>query len=378
MKKFLSILVFTAAALSSCIYPYDTDLKGVKDTIVVLEGEILVGGVSTMRISSVNSFSESIFHHEVRGMATVEDDQGNIYSSNSKVPRSLVSIPMEDAPSDRKYRFRVTVDGTAYYSDWLDPLEPPVIEEVKAGLSADSTRVEITTTLDGGVDASGYIGITYDETWEFHADYMCRYELDTLKWRINERFLDYPNYWCWRSNSLIGMILVDYTEIDGNRVVSYPVQAFPRYNNRNHRKYSIEVHAVTLSNEAYKYIKNLNDNTNTSGTLFSPNPGEMPSNLYCLTNPDKSVMGYVTASKVASQRIFMDSQYHTPTSPPEGYLFISEDYKHDYEFGYYPVDFMSLPRGEEGAYISGIYWGPMRCIDCIAAGGTKEKPDFWQ
>ena len=166
MKKFLSILVFTAAALSSCIYPYDTDLKGVKDTIVVLEGEILVGGVSTMRISSVNSFSESIFHHEVRGMATVEDDQGNIYSSNSKVPRSLVSIPMEDAPSDRKYRFRVTVDGTAYYSDWLDPLEPPVIEEVKAGLSADSTRVEITTTLDGGVDASGYIGITYDETWE--------------------------------------------------------------------------------------------------------------------------------------------------------------------------------------------------------------------
>ena len=26
---------------------------------------------------------------------------------------------------------------------------------------------------------------------------------------------------------------------------------------------------------------------------------------------------------------------------------------------------------------SEIGWGPLSCIDCVAAGGTKEKPDFW-
>lgn len=378
MKKVLLILI-TIALAASCIYPYDAELKGTDENIVVLEGEIIVGGVSTMRISTVNSFSGQIYNRETRGVATVEDDQGVVYGDPSIAPSNYASIPMETAPANRKYRFRVGVGGDVYYSDWLQPLEPPVVEDVHIGIMpSDSSNVQVTASIDPGKDASGYVGITYDETWEFHVDYMCRYVLDTKSWRVTERTEDYPNYWCWRSNSLNGVILVNYSQIESGKIVSFPVINFPRINNRNHKKYSINVHAINIPESTYKYLKNLDDISSSNGSLFTPNPGEMPSNLYCESDPDQRVMGYVTASKVGSKRVFMDSRYFTPKEPSTSYLFISEDHKEDYEFGFYPVDLFNLPKGRDGSYVETVYWGPMYCIDCVAAGGTKEKPDFWQ
>ena len=232
--------------------------------------------------------------------------------------------------------------------------------------------------VNGGEAATGYIGLTYEETWEFHTDYLCRYELDTTRWRVYERTTEYPNYWCWANAASTDMTLVDYTQISGDRIVEFPLHSFPRTSGRNHKKYSIKVNAVTLPAATYRYLKNLQDITQGSGSLFSPNPGEMASNIICESNPDLSVLGYVTTSLSTSKRAFLDSRYYTPLMPPTNYLFISENFKEDYEYGYYPVDLMILPRGENGEDVEGVYWGPLRCIDCIEAGGTKEKPDFWE
>ena len=378
MKKSL-IIIASLFVLASCVYPYEATLKGTEQDIVVLEGSIVVGGVSTVKISKMRPIdTDSFIPGKTKGTAWVEDDQGGRYNSSSTEASNLINIPMENARSGRKYRMMATVEGETYASDWMDIVPPPVIEDVTFSSSNRSTDVIVGVTLNGGEAATGYIGLTYEETWEFHTDYLCRYELDTTRWRVYERTTEYPNYWCWANAASTDMTLVDYTQISGDRIVEFPLHSFPRTSGRNHKKYSIKVNAVTLPAATYRYLKNLQDITQGSGSLFSPNPGEMASNIICESNPDLSVLGYVTTSLSTSKRAFLDSRYYTPLMPPTNYLFISENFREDYEYGYYPVDLMILPRGENGEDVEGVYWGPLRCIDCIEAGGTKEKPDFWE
>lgn len=382
MKKSL-IFIALLYGLASCVYPYDVELGGESKDVIVLDGNIVVGGKSTLRLSRMYPFSEefSTNYSEVTGTAWVEDDQGGVYTPDDPlVPRSVFSISTDDAPAGRKYRMGVNVDGARYLSDWLEVKKAPVIEDVYIGYNLDSTAVKVDVTLDGGEDATGYIGISFDETWEFHADYECRYVWDPERKVLYGRSEPFPNYWCWRNMSSV-MHLINYSDFGTNRINDFTIQSFPTSNNRNHKKYSINIKAITLSEQAFKYIKNLDDITEGMGSLFTPNPGEMPSNIICETDPSVRVMGYVTASLQAERREFIDNRFYSHPTVPTGYLYIPAGVAgmaEAYEFGDYPVDLMNLPKGDKGAYVEGIYWGPIRCIDCVLNGGTKQKPDFWE
>lgn len=379
MKKAF-IYIVTAIILGSCVYPYDQQIEGSPEDLLVLDGDIIVGGSSSVKISQVSPLSLKKYPsvRNVSGVAWIEDDQGGVYESPDPGPASAFEIPMENASSDRKYRMVAKVKGRVYSSDWIDPLEPPVIEDVSIDLNERLTGVEVRVTLSGGESGTGYVGISFDETWEFHADFICWY--DYINGRVQKRSTQYPNYWCWMNKPSEGMMLVDYSEMTSDVIQSYLIKSFSRSDNRLHKKYSINVKAVTLPEETYRYLKNLQDITQGSGSLFSPNPGEMASNIRCETDPSERVFGYVTASKTSSCRVFIGNNYYLRPEMSLASIFIPEpgNFKDVYDSGSRPIDYMTLPRGEMGQDLSGVYWGPLRCIDCIVAGGTKEKPDFWE
>ena len=378
MKKYISIIAILLG-LGSCIYPYDPDIEGTSDEIVVMEGNIVAGGTSTVNFSRVYPIKRDRLYDPVNGIAWIEDDAGNEYQPSSQVPSRSVEIPMENASPEHKYRMKAKVGDKVYYSDWLEPTAPPVIEDVSFGLSQDSTRVEVAVTVNGGERGTGFIGISFDETWEFHSDFLCQYYLDTLDWSVSPLMGMYPNYWCWKSSSS-GMILMSYAELTTTRLESRVVHTFGRASDRNQKLYSINVHAVNLSEDAFFYISNVGRISEMSGSLFSPNPGEMPSNFRCETDPNQHVEGYVTASIATSFRAFMGGEYYTYPSPSLSSLLIPEDeesYRSLYDTGFYPVDRMTLPAVEPGETVTGIAWGPIRCIDCVVAGGSNKKPDYW-
>ena len=96
MKRVLTILA-VLAGLSSCIYPDDPELEGTSDDIIVLEGSIVAGGTSTVRLSKVRSLSEKAYYYginPVSGTAWVEDDQGTTYLPEDQGLAPNVSIPM--------------------------------------------------------------------------------------------------------------------------------------------------------------------------------------------------------------------------------------------------------------------------------------------
>lgn len=390
MKKFLISIALVALA-SSCIYPYDPDL-GEKDLddIMVIEGNIIIGGTSTVRLNQVmpivnESTSWYGSYRDISGTAVIEDDEGQLYHPVQTRKATVFTFnSTEQAKPDRKYRLKVTVGNNVYMSDWVEPVTPPTIEEVS--FSCDESNVQVEVTLEGGEDASGYVGITYDETWEFHADFTCDYLLDTVRWTLIDAIKtqqEYPNYWCWQSTSSYNMILLDISEFEGGRAVKAPLFTFLRTNSRNHRKYSVNLHARTLPKEAYRYLKNMDDITTSGRSLFTPNPGEMASNISCETDPSARVLGYVNVMRETSFRGWMDDrfkknkpayygEFKLPQSDPVSFMAFY------YGEGYYPVKEMSMPDPMTGEPVEGIYWAPRRCVDCVLMGGTKKKPDFWE
>lgn len=383
MRHLLPYILILCCA-TACIYPYDPQVESAPERVLTVDGEIIAGGVTTVRLgtlmplwnngsSGIKADSYDYVSPAYNASVWVEDETGTTYTGTASSFGDTFSIPMITAPADRKYRLCVNSLGASYVSDWIEILPPPEIREI--AFSADPSSVNVLVTLDGGPESTGYALLSYSETWEFHADYWSEYVVDPETWTISHRMGDYPFYWCWKSYTNPKPVPVDFTNLEGNGLTGYPLLSFARSDNRLHRRYSVEVTARTISAETYKYLTNLENITNNTDDLFSPNPGELDGNLRCESDPDRMVLGYVTAAAASSKRVFTNSSYYIAKPVSEASLvFPFED-----EYGkYFALEYMPLIENQGDRAGDGPYgWGPPRCYNCLAVGGTKEKPYFW-
>jgi len=118
---------------------------------------------------------------------------------------------------------------------------------------------------------------------------------------------------------------------------------------------------------------------------FAPQPVDKAGNIQCLTNPDETVVGYISVSKETTCRIYI------PMAELELNRF--QDFAIDVNCTAYSIGlFHSFtgvrpePRYAYYYWRRGYYDGdrpgyysfaPLFCVDCTFRGGTKTKPDFW-
>lgn len=398
MKKWF-YLCAAALGLSACIYPYDVQLDSTEtEKVLVVDGNIVAGGVSTVYLSYMIPFSSDgwSFSLPENGKVWIEDETGKqypgyqagtlspsfdyssstyepVYYRGSNVP---FIISTEDAGSGHQYRVVVEADGETYVSGWQKPSPVPEITDVY--FEADDHNVYVYVDLEkAAADGSGYLGFTFDETWEFHVDYDPEWFIDTKGWfYYQDLFYQNPNVWCFQSVSSPRRILVDYTSLDQGQVKHYLVTSFPRTNNRNHRRYSINVKATSMDREAFLYNRQTQQQSQGGGDLFTPDPGAIAGNLRCESDPRKQVMGMVVTGESTSRRGWLGNQYSLYRPMTVSWVF-PENVKQMQELYYNGASFrpvMEVTVDDE----SKIGWGPLSCIDCVAAGGTKERPDFWE
>ena len=392
MKKTLHILA-TLLCAASCIYPFDPVVDQAPEGVLVVEGDIIIGGTSKVRLGMMSS----LYSNTLSGAAVdmnaadvwIEDDTGTVYKGDPEGPGGAIYygwspysyqyvMATENAPGDRKYRVCVDALGARYSSDWTLPLEAPVIRDIK--FTADDFNVTVSVSLDGGPQSTGYALLTYDETWEFHTEYLLQYEVDTMSWSVQQPIKPplQPNYWCWRHVDKEVLDPLDFTGRNEDGVTDYPLLSFARIDDRNHRRYCVNVKARTITKGTYRYLHNLDEGSLGGGDLFTPNPGEIQGNVRCETEPERMALGYVTTSRMASRRAFLDSRYHRTPQPNYELLnyLLQRDFPKFYEDGYLPL--IENPHTEYDPRVEGAYgWGDARCYDCVAAGGTKEQPDYW-
>lgn len=401
MRKILTLLAVSLCA-AACIYPYTPELDEAPEGILTVDGNISIGDVSTVRLGSLRSLwqtENTAAWPDLQGAQVwVEDDAGSRYPgtpdhSGSSSPYDIVGpgpsgfynpsptfiIHTEDAPADRQYRLCIEALGATYASEWSEIAPAPVIRKIDFVCKKNDEQVTVAVTVDGGDAGTGYMLLSFDETWEFHADYYPSYVVNTSSWEIQPGIPEgYENYWCWATADNHAVYPVDYTRMAKKGVSAWPLTRFPRTDRRNHRKYCIRVKAKTIDKASYRFLKNLKENTDGGDNLFTPTPGEIAGNLRCESDPQRMVLGYVTIGRTVWKRAFLDNRYyqdHAPSRAGIGYP-IEANYPTVYYQGYLPLfqnDNRNRDPAEEGEY----GWGSQRCYDCVAAGGTRVKPDFW-
>ena len=98
-------------------------------------------------------------------------------------------------------------------------------------------------------------------------------------------------------------------------------------------------------------------------------------NLTCTSDDGRQVMGLILAAEVATKRAFLDNRYLRVTRQDDSFMVEVPEEKmpvYYYDMNYRPIKYVTM----EDRQVVG--WGPHRCINCLEAGGTQDKPAFWE
>jgi len=172
-----------------------------------------------------------------------------------------------------------------------------------------------------------------------------------------------------------------------------PILFIPSTSEKIEDRYSVLFHQYALTADAYNFWVSLRTNTEQLGSIFDAQPSQITGNIHCVTHPLELVIGYLSACKVSSKRIFinysqlplwvpnypyncnLDSEYYSnPHGDPSGhndvaaYLIpLSSSLIPTTAFQPYPD-----PRVPPKGYMAST----LECVDCTIRG-SKTPPTFW-
>jgi hypothetical protein len=125
-------------------------------------------------------------------------------------------------------------------------------------------------------------------------------------------------------------------------------------------------------------MEQMKKNTEALGTIFDPQPSLLKGNIHCVSDPGEIVIGYVNATTVREERIFISEpqlvnrgfniyescpSYRVPNNNDSLRVFIPPGWPYAAIF--------------EGLAIVAYEVADSRCIDCRERGGSNVKPSFW-
>ena len=197
-----------------------------------------------------------------------------------------------------------------------------------------------------------------------------------FEWVFYDIYAPDNRYFCWRKDSSHLFIMENTERLIRNEIIKKEIRSVNTGSEQLSLLYHIAVKQNLIRKEAYKYYSNLQKNVERTGSIFSPIPAEMPGNLYCVTSPDLPVIGYVDVSTTVERKRFVDGDAvytgvlnmdDCSVQPPGGVPFIPPECYNTFrvQWAYYDKE-----RKERW------YYNPI-CVDCLAAGGTKDKPSWW-
>ena len=345
-----------------------------------MSGDILIGEETTIDLGYVfplNDYLEETRPATPEGSVVVENDKGQEFRGvpvkKGKAGRYLIDT--SNAPENARYRLVIKLnDGREFNTPWSGVNQAPEITDLS--YDVDKNNLKLYCSLDGR-DSIWNFSWEYDEVWEYHA-----YFIPDLLYVDGEYVLT-PKYdafyYCWDSRSSVEPCLASADGLTVNKIERNNFHTMSRSDNRISYLYSIKVTVRGLSSSARAYMENMKNLSNGTGDLFTPTPSEMRGNISCVSDPDEQVVGYVSVCKRSSHRIFISAMriYKMPIVP-ESLLFYPEpDEDGNYDLPYLFRTNSPVSCDDDEPNEKNVRWGPKRCTDCRAWGGTKTKPDWW-
>jgi len=380
MKRLLYIILFPAAGIfgsTSCKKPYTPPATQVNYQYLVVDGVIINSPDSptVIRLSMTVPLSDStsLSVPEKGASVSIQGNSGENFPLSEQVPGSYVSSPL---PLTVTHLYRLSIkraNGKLYQSDFVPVGQSPPIDSVTW---APVNGVTISVATHDPLNITQYYRWDFTETWQYRSTYARTIaESNGLIYYVDSTNQTYN---CWSGDHSTALILGSTVALDKNVISGQQVAVIPQNDEKISVRYTMLLKQYALTAGAFQYFQVLKTNTENLGSIFDAQPTQLVGNVHAVTNPKEVVIGYITASSVRQQRIFISNNQLPGWAPadnsascaliaidqnPVNYLLYTYS-----DTSYTPYFFISP---------STIQLAKKHCVDCTTRGGTTSKPPFW-
>ncbi|PVY36582.1 DUF4249 domain-containing protein [Pontibacter virosus] len=365
--------------MSGCVEPYFPEVLESPSSFLVVNGFLNANGRTSIQLLRSQSLNDTgAPPAEENATVIVEAEDGERYGLHATGYGTYMH-PNLQLRSDRKYRLYIrTKSGSEYASDYVEVKSSPAIESVN--WTADGEEVKFYVNSQDPNNKTHYYKWEFEETWQFRPALQSVLIYENGQVRFREQG-DAPISVCWKSDNSTRIEIGSSVKLSEDKISDYKLLAIPYNSEKVSMKYSILVKQYALTREAFEYLEMLKKNTENIGTLFDPLPSQLTSNIRSLSNPEETVIGYMTATTMETKRIFVDSRdlprdwrLYYPTCEIDTVLISSGQVQERFTGGYLiPVDEVYGNAPEPIGYT----YGTRACVDCTTQG-TNVKPAFWE
>lgn len=364
--------------LCSCVYDYtpeDASLQGLESPLLVVDGDILVGDITRVKLSYTESILDEDGDMPLGVTVMVEAESGEVVSAcavEDEDEQGVYQADTRELDKDSKYRLFISVPGRGeYVSEFKPVMISPPIDEITWSIAPDSTYANIEVTTHNTEEGKLYCKWNFTENWESNSVFVPFLEYIPSSNNIRDltQQEQYERRYCF-SEAVSNDVCVANTErLSENLISKYVLKQVANTDTRVKGLYAITVTQKTLDKEAYQYWETLKKNMGETGGLFSAQPSEYRGNIRSLTNADEIVLGYISASTTHTVRQFIDWKSEQLFKTDCEYIILDGDILlyHYYSLGYRPVC-----RVED----KGMFWSQLKCVDCRSYSNST-RPQWW-
>lgn len=378
--KLSIFLLISALMINGCITPFEPEGYDELENILVIEGDISTNEQTEIIISRSLKLNDISKRNYIKGAVVwVENELGVKIPANQVIVGTDVKYVANTIGIDvtKKYKLGIRLpDGKSYESDLVPVIISPAIDNIEFVTDSVNRKVTFCVNTHDATNSTHYYKWSYTEDWEFTSHQYSAFEYNPYTMKISEISSYAKNrFYCWNKDVSKTIITTSTTHLSSDRVYRMPLVSMGPLDLRISVLYSIEVKQRALSREGYQYWETLRKNSDQVGGIFSPQPSEMKGNLKCITNPEETVLGFISAGYVSKKRFFASKEeigvyYNTHVCD----IVIPEEFAPPvawstmFDTGY---DIVSYSPSENKSM-----WAPLSCVDCRVFG-TKNKPSFW-
>jgi hypothetical protein len=379
----MAVIIFP---LTMCRKSYDPPVIKASNHFIAIDGLIntSTNGTTSITINRSLNLQDTVPNiPELNCTVLIQSETGaTIPLIDTGTNGVYISPPLNLDPSV-KYQVSVTTsDGNKYISDLVLPKTSPPIDSITWQLINDPLTAAQAVNIY--VNAHDPSNSTRYYRWDYLETYQHRSTFES-SWYIQDGLINpitdpgQSVYNCWSSAHSSQILLGTSVALSSDVISQALIASFAQNDPRMDVDYSILVRQYPLDLDAYKYWLTIQKNSQTLGGLFDLQPSQIKGNVRGITNPNDPVLGYVSASSISEQRLFISNNslgwksnpflncpvVIIPTDPTNT---LSWNYQ-DTSYGVYYFNSGNPPT---------INIAHNECLDCRYQGGTNVKPSFWQ
>jgi hypothetical protein len=366
---------------ASCIDPYPIPEIPSTAGYLVVDGFMNSNGPTTIKISHTLAVYDryNIPLPELKAKVDVESEDKTIVYSLTDRGKGIYSVDFLPLDYSKQYRIHIkTTSNKEYISEYVPVMKSPPIEKITWEMDDEKSGIYIYVYAKDENNATHYYNWDYDETWGYHSNFATSWE-----WINGRAVLNYRReniYYCWMLKKPTNIIIKSTDKLSQSVVHKFPVAFIPFSSRKLMMGYRFLLKQYAVTAEAYQYLVELKKNSEQQGTLFDAQPSQLTGNLYCVTNPDEPVFGYINAHSGPEKEIFIYPYEVPPYNIIDSSLACPGPRNSPAELTRLITAGLYIPADDTAKITSGppapIYL-PKVCVDCREQGGTNKKPTNW-